>query len=297
MVDDYLKEEVRDEYLVTSDTKKLWKIQLDLLEKLQNVCEKNGIKMFVIWGTLLGAVRHKGFIPWDDDLDVGLLREDYDKLCEIAEQEFGYPYFFQTAENDRKFFIGYARLRNSETTGIIRENWSEEYNNGVYIDIYPLDGYSESKFKKSFQFLMRDYYTTLAISYYRESWPQSFVWKLITKAAKIYSKLYNYDTILKKHYKWCTKYNKNAKKVGLLYHHNLCKKYCFDIDAVRDTIKLPFETIEVNVPIGYHEILKDVYGDYMQFPPVEERGMWHDNQIIYDCDMPYKDYFATHSKK
>ncbi len=294
MTDDFLKEEVRDGYSVTAETKKLWSVQMDLLQKLQNVCEKHEIKMFVIWGTLLGAVRHKGFIPWDDDLDVAMGREDFDKLCRVAGEAFDEPYFFQTADNDRKFFIGYARLRNSETTGIIKQNWSEEYNNGVYIDIYPLDGYTDSGIKRKIQFFMRDYYTALAVSYYREQYPPNFLWRFVTKMVHLYSRLYRYDSLLKKHYKWCTKYSKNARCIGLLYHHSLCKKYYFEAKYAEETIKLPFEDMLVPVPKGYDKILENVYGDYMKFPPVEERGMWHDDQIIYDCNQSYKEYFATH---
>ena len=144
-------EEKRDGYVVETKMKKIWSVQLDLLMELQRVCNRYNIKMFVVWGTLLGAIRHKGFIPWDDDLDVGLLREDYDKLCEIASKEFCEPYFFQTADSDRNFFIGYARLRNSDTTGIIKDNLDVEYNNGIYIDIYPLDGYPQNNLKRKIQ--------------------------------------------------------------------------------------------------------------------------------------------------
>ena len=86
--------EVRCGYEVSAKMKKIWAVELDLLAKFIDVCNKHELNYFVDGGTLLGAVRHKGFIPWDDDVDVIMPREDYDKLFEIAAQEFQYPYFF-----------------------------------------------------------------------------------------------------------------------------------------------------------------------------------------------------------
>ena len=135
----FLEEEVRCGYRVTEKLKKIWAVELDLLNEFQRVCKKHNIKFTIFGGTLLGAVRHKGFVPWDDDLDVAMTRVEFDKLCRIAETEFDYPYFFQTALTDRRYFFSYARLRNSETTAIISGNGTPDYNNGVYIDIYVLE--------------------------------------------------------------------------------------------------------------------------------------------------------------
>ena len=127
-----IEAEVRDEYYVSEKQKKIWNVQLELLQKLKEVCLKYDIKFFLIWGTLLGSIRHKGFIPWDDDMDVALARSEYERLCLIAREEFKDPFFLQTAETDQEYFIGYARLRMSSTTGIIKENYSRNYNNGIY---------------------------------------------------------------------------------------------------------------------------------------------------------------------
>ena len=91
----FLNEEVRCGYVVTHEMKKAWAVMLDLLAELDRVCKKNNIKYYANGGTMLGAVRHKGFIPWDDDIDVMMFREDYDRLMEIGPKEFTYPYFFQ----------------------------------------------------------------------------------------------------------------------------------------------------------------------------------------------------------
>ena len=90
------EEETRQNYLISKEMKQVWACELDLLKKLLQVCEKYNLKCWADAGTLIGAIRDHGFIPWDDDIDVAMLREDYDKLVSIADKEFAHPYFFQT---------------------------------------------------------------------------------------------------------------------------------------------------------------------------------------------------------
>ncbi|MDR2410347.1 MAG: LicD family protein, partial [Bacteroidales bacterium] len=137
--EEYLKEEVRDNYFVSSDMKKVWYIELDILKEFIKVCNKYNLRYFADGGTLLGAIRHKGFIPWDDDIDIAMLREDYDKLVKIGPKEFKHPYFFQTPYTDKYYYQGHAKIRNSNTTGISRHEFNKKFNRGIFIDIFPLD--------------------------------------------------------------------------------------------------------------------------------------------------------------
>ena len=114
----FLEEEVREDYTVPAKMKEVWAVQLDLLAELMRVCEAHGIQYYADAGTLLGAVRHRGYIPWDDDLDVMMMRPDYEKLCAAASGEFRDPYFFQTQETEPGTLREHAQLRNSMTTGI-----------------------------------------------------------------------------------------------------------------------------------------------------------------------------------
>ena len=141
--ENFLENEVRCGYTVTRKAKEVWAVELDLLAEFQRVCQKYNIKYCADGGTLLGAVRHNGYIPWDDDLDIAMLRSDFDKLNKIAPSEFKKPYFWQTEETDPGSARGHAQLRNSDTTGII--TWEYEhrrhnnYNQGIFIDIFPFD--------------------------------------------------------------------------------------------------------------------------------------------------------------
>lgn len=288
-----LEDEIRDEYFVSVKQKKIWNVQLDLLIKLLNVCKKNNIKCFVIWGTLLGCIRHKGFIPWDDDLDVGLLREDYERLCQLATQEFDEPYFFQNTKSDPAFFIGYSRLRNSNTTGIIRENAIKNYNNGIYIDIYPLDGLIADERKRRKQFIKKKFYFWLGNAYYKNFKIESISKRIIYYIMHMMAKCYSYEKIEEKYKEICMRYNDKADQIGLVYHEELWKTYNFPKKCVDEIIESVFENYMVPIPRDYDEVLKTVYGDYMKFPPKEQRGMWHGEDLIFDPDTPYKLYMSN----
>ena len=142
----FLDEEERCGYLVSSKMKKLWAVELDLLAELDRVCKKHNLQYFADSGTLLGAVRHKGFIPWDDDIDVVMLREDYDYLIQKCAGEFKHPYFLQSAYTDDGYLRTHAQLRNSMTTMMLpNEAMKVKFNQGVFLDVFPLDYLPENE--------------------------------------------------------------------------------------------------------------------------------------------------------
>jgi len=115
---EFLKEETLCDFLVTEERKKLWMISLDMLLEFDRICKQHNIKYYLMGGTLLGAIRHKGFVPWDDDTDVMMLREDYEKFKKL-EHEFQQPYFLQTPQNDPGNLYSTIRIRNSNTTMLV----------------------------------------------------------------------------------------------------------------------------------------------------------------------------------
>lgn len=141
---DFLTSETRNGFFVSSQMKAVWMVELDLLKEAARVFEKYGIPWFAIGGTLLGAIRHNGFIPWDDDIDIAIPRSHYNRLRKIAETEFKHPYFYQDELNSPGVLCGHAKLRNSNTTcispGYLEEiNGCCKFNMGIFIDIFPLD--------------------------------------------------------------------------------------------------------------------------------------------------------------
>ncbi len=290
--DAFLKEEVKCEYRISKKQKKIWAVELDLFEKLLEVCDKHKIKVFAFGGTLLGAVRHGGFIPWDDDMDVCLLPEEFGKLTEVAEKEFRQPYFFQTARTDRRFHIGYARLRNSDTTGFIPYNDSVDYNNGIFIDIFVLNGYNNNKIELYLQLFQLRLIEKLIHSYYVDLKTKRGLKKAIMGVTKwIEHKMISYDQLISKYSKIQSLYDKKSDRVTILTSSNwFMERYWCNRTDLDEMVLLPFESLQIPAPKNFDSVLRNAYGNYMQLPPVSERGKWHENIIHFDPDTPYKEY-------
>ena len=124
---------------------KMRAIYLELWKEFDRVAKKHNLRYFLFNGTLIGAARHKGFIPWDDDFDIAMPRKDYDRLQYELSSEFEKPFFFQSILSDPTHFNGLNRLRKSDTTMILRYDYGHPCNNGVYMDIYPLDNLPDSR--------------------------------------------------------------------------------------------------------------------------------------------------------
>lgn len=284
--------EIRCGYQVTTKLKKIWNVELELLIELLRVCDKYNLRITMFCGSLLGTIRHKGFIPWDDDMDVAMPRKDYEILMKVASKEFKEPIFFQTAMTDRKFFFGFARLRNSDTTGIITWNQSKDYNNGIYIDIYVLDGLTDNRILFEAQFLNRNIIKQFLSVYYADfsykSKKPRIVVSLLKKIAHIwsYEKWFDiYTSIVSKYSDTSCRYAiiTNTKKGALKYW---CYKEDFDSITWEN-----FENIKVPIIKNYDTVLRRCYGEYSNYPPAKERGAWHETMIIFDPEIPYKEYF------
>lgn len=263
--------------------------ELDILKQFINVCDKLNVNYFVIGGTLIGAVRHKGFIPWDDDIDVCMLREDYEKFLREGQKYLDDKYFIQTYKTDNEYPNNFAKIRNSETTFIESSIKHLNINHGVYIDIFPLDNlYKYNKFKSK----LISY--SLLYDFFKQS--NNRLKRIFNKIAKfIYG---NQDKI-----KLCEKldsiYTKcNNKNIDILT--NYCgawgiKKESHKKSDFDDYIMLQFEDIQVKAPIGYDRVLKDTYGDYMKLPPKEKQVAHHFSDVI-DTKKSYKEYINIERK-
>ena len=298
--DGFLDEEIREGYLVTSDMKKVWAVELDLFAEFDRVCRKYDITYFADAGTMLGAVRHKGFIPWDDDIDVKLSRENYEKLCQIAPKEFTGNYFWQTEYTDPGSLRGHAQLRNSSTTAILEfEKGLQKFNQGIFIDIFPFDSVIDDK--KLFEEQKER-----AESYRRHClYLRDVIYNYKKKQYKFPKNIL--APLRSTYYRWK---NKNCEKPYRLFERE-CARYnniqtpqisllSFQFDPIHfqsradydDIVYMPFEFMQMPVPKGDDHILTDRYGDYMK--PVKG-GSMH-GKIIFDVDRPYTDYLEKFNK-
>ena len=292
----FLEEEERCGYVISKEMKKIWAVELDLFAEFDRVCRKYDIKYCACGGTMLGAVRHKGFIPWDDDMDVMMPRTEYNKLCAVAEKEFKYPYFFQTEYTDRGSFRRHAQLRNSTTTGIRKVEYERKYkfNQGIFFDIFPLDNVIENPFLYRLQRLIAHFYlniakrTTYWSSRYCDSRNQvkSFLKSLIFRKMlrNVIPNVAQYS--YRKYEETLALYNNREVKAFSQLIWDFDKKYHRIKDDFRPLVEMDFEFLKIPVASNYDHALTLIFGEWHKLIKCEtEHG-----GLIFDTEKPYTDY-------
>lgn len=291
---DFLKPEIRCDFLVDEGRKKLWAVCLDLLIKFDAVCKKHKFKYFMTGGSLLGTIRHQGFIPWDDDIDVIMFRDDYDRFSRLASQELLHPYFWQTPETDEGYLYSFNKIRNSRTSAIVKTFRHAGFNQGIWLSIFPIDNCIVEGAEERYEVIKRLNQENSA--HMRRNNPHPTEADLKRLAEFPYRDpmevVYDLQSL-------ATQFNDNhteyvaCTSTTVYPIKNLIRKR----SDYNQTIMKNFEGIlEVPVPIGFDNILTTQYGNYMEFPPVEERGTWHDG-VIFDADVPYLEYLFRYANQ
>lgn len=258
--------------------------EIRLLRAFMEVCEKLNLKYYVLGGTLLGAVRHQGFIPWDDDIDLGMPREDYEKFLECAQAHLPENIFVQSFRTDPQLPCNFSKLRDSNTTFVEDSIRDVPINHGIYIDIFPLDYYPD-RGRKLFSVKETLLKLRIADAFTLKSQ------KLKVKAARCVARVL-YPTVAGA----VAKRDKMHRSVTSgRYIANHCgawgKKEIVPAEWYGEGTALTFEGLEVQAPSGYREWLTQVYGDYMQLPP-EEKRIPHHYVAVFDPEKPYTEYFG-----
>ena len=256
---------------------KLRETELALLQEFSSACDAMGLSWFLVQGSLLGAVRHQGFIPWDDDIDVGMLREDFDRFCAGAQKILPAHCFLQTHDTDPEYLQCFAKLRDTRT--VFREMASADLSieHGIYLDIFPFDHYPDRPIeavwfdlrKRLMHFRMR----------YRYHGPQDgrlTPKNLARKTIQIFSNLFwrtpEGAFLAQERMLASVKPSKRRINAGSPWG----KRECVPEELLTDRIELVFENRIVSVPAGYDAYLRHVYGDYWELPPAEKRVSHHE---------------------
>lgn len=280
--DDFLREETRRDYTIPETMKKAWAVQMDLLQELMNVCNKHGLRVFADSGTLIGAVREKGFIPWDDDIDVAMLREDYDKLMALRD-EFKEPYYLQTISSHPYYINRYAQLHQKGTTAIRMDGKPQKHQQNIFIDIFVIDILPSSPraFKRHYVRVRKASQKLKFVRKITHALPKPlYLW--CREHTKFLSDKHRYE-----------QYEEVVRSVKMddrkAYGAFLCQNMTLPIRHLagyKETIMLPFEHIMIPAPCGYDEILRLEYGDYMR--PVQAPTMH--GTMLYDAEKSYEEY-------
>ena len=292
----FLDEEVRCGYTISREMKKVWAVELDLLVQVQRVCEKYGIKYCVSGGSCLGAVRHHGYIPWDDDIDIMMLRDQYEEFCRHAD-EFPEPYFLQTFRRDKGYYAGHAKLRNSLTTGIQKRTLprGRKYNQGIFVDVFPVDAIPDDEAAREKQAQQCEKYKHLARKFhYLADFPARSVKNRLKKgAAACFSAVYPHRKFYERFEAECQRYNgQNTKLVSKLCLNARDKRLYQDRSDLDEFILMDFEFLKVPVPKTYDRYLKGKYGNYMEFV----KGANSHGDLFLDPDTPYTEWIEQHKE-
>ena len=263
------------------DLKEIHEVTLNVMDRIHAICEENDIRYTLMFGTLIGAFRHQGFIPWDDDLDICMLREDYDRFCEITGKEKG-RYRLVDRANTENYLYGIARYCDShyEYRRDLAEN---RYDLGVFVDIYPMDSCGETAEETApvYQKVLRrnqEYF------YYCTKYSMTGRWKNLIKVP-YYSYLHmkygpDYpqkidksitDTIY-------SHFQRDSKYVGV-YWEPPEAFMLFEREPFLNRELHVFEDRQYWIPTRATEILTQYYGDYMKLPPESERVTTHSYSI------------------
>lgn len=259
--------------MIQLDDKMLRQLQLvhlEMLEEVDRICRKCGISYNLVGGTSLGAVRHGGPIPWDDDADVGFLRSEYEKFREACETELDKTrFYFQDYRNTPGYRWGYGKLRRKDTFFVRENQESMPYEQGVFIDIFPFDGVPDN-------YLLRTLHSARCFCYRKIFW--SAIGRHDAKnafARGIYSLMYkipekklyaSFDRFIKRSNR------KQTQRVRILTFPTSTREYGYFRKWYTELTEISYDGLMLKIAADHDGYLKCKYGsDYMTLPPAEKR--------------------------
>ncbi len=275
-------------YGVTEHLKRdIQNIELEMLIAVDAICRQLEIDYFLVGGTLLGAVRHKGFIPWDDDIDIGMMRSDYEKFINNAQEMLPSGLFLQSLSTELNCPFNFAKIRNCNTTYIETSVKEYDINHGIFIDVFPFDYYSESKYvinKKriilslSSRKICNSFYTEKKLAYTKLGRVANMVSDMVFKDVR--------TALLARE---CVYKSVHQTSLVTNYSGAWGKREIVPAEWISRYVDLEFEGHLFKAPKEYDKYLKNVYGNYMELPPKEKRVGHHYAEVI-DPSKSYKCY-------
>lgn len=252
-------------------------LELEIAKEIKRICDANNIDYFIIGGTLLGAVRHGGFIPWDDDMDIGMTIENYYRFLELAPSQLDHRFFLQTNATDPNYHNVFAKVRLNGTHMLEKVTEGMRIHNGIFVDIFPYDSASEQVAHSKVYMtmlqllgktsLLKHGYDLNGITEKRISRIVNIVLKHIPVSVK------QIDKVLTVRFQSHGKKNEQTyyiERDGMFKGNFVFPKRYFETLE-----ELPFEGIAFKVPSNYTAYLENAYGDYMKLPPEHEREKGH----------------------
>lgn len=255
---------------------KFQEVLLEIALEVDRICKKHDIKYFLDSGTALGAVRHQGFIPWDDDLDIGMLREDYEKFLQVAQDELGDKYFLQTVDTDKYYNNFFAKIRKNDTEAIEPAIRKSKMHKGIWIDIFPFDYISREKVMERLKQVNELQYLydcmLLPHPYAKPELSLEYVKKYLKHKLKrlIWPIKYGKENIKDQIFNNINKKYEDEDQVIVCYPYINPIIY-FEKDIFASVKDIEFEGEKFKILDKVDKYLEQVYGDYMTIPDVEDQ--------------------------
>lgn len=288
---DFLKPETRCDFFVSEKRKKVWQVELDILEDFIHICQRHNLKYFLFAGSLLGAVRHQGIIPWDDDIDVGMPREDYEKFLRVAPGELQEQHVLANHDNTEGFYSCFSKILNKNTAALEEIYWKYGFSHlqGIFLDVFPFDNVPDSKIGKRLHHYRIQFARALLLMKKGHHVDEKKYGKLVTAAfygiGKIVSRI-SMEKLSNFHRKVITGYNKRDTKLfSFVADGHMPNIYCLK-EWVEELVDAPFEYLTVKIPKESDAYLTSHFGNWHKFV----RGGSCHNGIFFDPERPYTEY-------
>lgn len=284
--------------------KEFHEVLLEILTEFDRICRMHGIQYTLAYGTLLGAVRHHGFIPWDDDVDILMTRNNHEAFLKACQDDLSASFFLQTKENEKHYPYNLTRLRKNGTA-MIYEQWKNAgFHQGIYIDISPCDNIPDNCLMRFFQKWLIIFLTPIRIATNREIFLACGPIKSKSIKHMFYTLLHVFPSRL------CSKIedkvirianSRKTKYMGVIFEGGVLLRKPGDMapfsSAVFDQfIELTFEDKTFFATLLFEDMLKEWYGDYMAPPPICKREMFH-KPVYFSTTIDYKNYLSGENQQ
>lgn len=271
------------------DLQTLHAVLLIITDEIDRICKKNNINYSLIGGSMLGAIRHKGFIPWDDDLDVGMLRDDYDKFLKACEKDLNDKFLLQTNENDSHYVYGFAKILVKGTYLVQFGHEKTKHQKGIYVDIFPYDFIPVDEKARGIQSKKNFVLIRLLRRKFGDDDRTTWGWKkwVAFAIADVINLFLSQKYLISKLNSNMRLYSKTqTENVSNMSGYYGYEKETVPASYFHSFIRVPFENRLYPIVSEYDAFLTKYYGDYMKLPPIEKRRTHGFKELDFG---PYKD--------